>query len=210
MENSFQKSFIPKKPAAINPAYKRTVSFFSVITISLLIISILASVGLFFYKKNLTKQIESLSSSLNITRESFELDTINELDLFYKRTESAKKVLSNHTVFSPLFVLLGDITIPQVEYTSFDGKTDDNGVTTVNMRGIANDYRAIAVQSDIFSSSKGSSFKNVLFSGLVKDKGNNVSFGLKFNVMPDLLSYEKNSLLEEVVLPPSNLEKVTP
>ena len=210
MENSFQKSFIPKKPMASNPAYKKTVSFFSIITVTLLIISILASVGLFFYKKYLTKQIETLSSSLNIARDSFETDTIKELDLFYRRTESAKTILKNHIVLSPLFSLLGDITIPQVEYTSFDAKIDDSGVITVNMKGTAKDYRSISVQSDIFSSPKGSSLKNILFANLTKVKDNNVSFNLKFNVTPSLLSYEKNSLTEEVTPTSNNLENVTP
>jgi hypothetical protein len=210
MENSFQKSFIPKKPAATNPAYKKTVSFFSIITISLLIISILASLGLFFYKKYLTKQIETLSSSLNIARDSFETDTIKELDLFSKRTESAKTILKNHIVLSPLFSLLGEITIPQVAYTSFDAKIDENGVTTVNVNGMAKDYRSISVQSDVFSSQKGSSLKNILFANLVKDKDSNVSFNLKFNVTPSLLSYEKNSLLEENTTSFNNLENATP
>lgn len=169
-------------------------NFFSIIAVFILIVSILISAGLFVYKIYLTKQEGILSTSLTTTRDSFEKSTIDELELFDKRTESAKQVLNNHIVLSPMFALLGDITIPQIQYTNFEEKTDATGFL-VNMQGLARDYRSIALQADMFNSPAGKSFTNVLFSNLVKDKNNNVSFDLKFNVSPDLLSYEKNNLL---------------
>jgi len=196
MENSFQTSFIPKKPMTSSVSEKEPRNFFSIITTFLLVISILISAGLFVYKIYLTKQQETLSSSLAITRDSFEKDTIDELELFDKRTESAKQILSNHVILSPMFALLGEITIPSIQYTNFEQKTDEQGFL-VSTEGLARDYRSIALQADMFNSVKGRSFKNVLFSNLVKDKNNNISFNLKFNVEPDLLSYEKNDLLEQ-------------
>ena len=66
----------------------------------------------------------------------------------------------------------------------------------MKIEGVARDYRSIALQADMFNSTKGLSFKNVVFSNLVKDKNNNIIFDLKFNVDPALLSYEKNNLLD--------------
>lgn len=169
-------------------------SLFSMIAIFILIVSILVSAGLFVYKIYLTKQKGTLSTSLTTTRDSFEKGTIDELELFDKRTESAKQILNNHIVLSPMFALLGDITIPQIEYTNFEEKTDTTGFL-INIQGLARDYRSIALQADMFNSPLGKSFKNVLFSNLVKDKNNNVIFDLKFNVSPELLSYKKNNLL---------------
>jgi hypothetical protein len=197
MENSFQTSFIPKKLITTDSSKREPRSFFSIITIFLLIASILMSGGLYLYKAYLKTQQESLSSSLTITRDSFEKDTIEELELFNKRTESAKQILSNHIVLSPMFALLGEITIPSIQYTSFEQQTN-NKAFFVNIKGIARDYRSIALQAEVFNSTKGRSFKNVLFSDLMKDKNNNVSFNLKFNIEPDLLSYEKNDLPEEI------------
>jgi hypothetical protein len=151
---------------------------------------------LFAYKTYLVKQQKTLSSSLLATRDSFEKETIDELELFNKRTEAAKQILSDHIILSPMFALLGEITIPSIQYTSFEQKSDEKGFI-VNIEGIALDYRSIALQSDAFNSTKGSSFKNVLFSNLIKDKNNNVSFSLKFNIAPELLSYEKNNLLDQ-------------
>lgn len=196
MENSFQTSFIPKKLVTSNLSDKEPRSFFSIIIIFLLIVSVVMSILLFVYKIYLTKQQESLSTSLTITRNSFEKATIDELELFDKRTQSAKEILSNHVVLSPMFALLGEITIPQIQYMNFEQQTNDQGFL-VNIEGLALDYRSIALQADMFNSVKGRSFKDVLFSNLKKDKNNNISFDLKFNVEPGLLSYEKNNLLEQ-------------
>lgn len=196
MENSFQTSFIPKKLVTSNLSDKEPRSFFSIIVIFLLIVSVIISILLFVYKIYLTKQQESLSASLAVTRNSFEKATIDELELFDKRTQSAKEILRNHVVLSPMFALLGEITIPQIQYMKFEQQTNDKGFL-VNIEGLALDYRSIALQADMFNSVKGRSFKDVLFSNLKKDKNNNISFDLKFNVEPGLLSYEKNNLLEQ-------------
>jgi hypothetical protein len=209
MENSFQTSFIPKKPIVSNlGGDKEPRSLFSWIAIFLLIVSIVTSIVLFFYKIYLTKQRVLASESLILARDSFEKETIDELELFDKRTESAKAILGNHIVFSPMFALLGDITIPSIQYTNFAQQTSDGGYI-VNMEGRARDYRSIALQADMFNSVRGRSFNNVLFSNLMKDKNNNISFDLKFNVDPDLLSYEKNVLKEQGISSNSDTTSTT-
>ncbi|MFA6515268.1 MAG: hypothetical protein WCT42_03335 [Candidatus Paceibacterota bacterium] len=194
MENSFQTSFIPKKPITSIVSDKEPKSFFSMISIFILVASLVLLASLFIYKNYLTKQKETASASLLIVRDSFEESTIEELDSFNKKTDAAKQVLNKHIVLSPMFTLLGDITISQVQYTKFEQK-NENGLFSVNIEGLARDYRSIALQADIFNSSKGSSFKNVVFSKLTKDKNGNISFNLEFDVDANLLSYEKNSLL---------------
>jgi hypothetical protein len=207
MENTFQTSFIPKKPIDSSVSSKEPMSLFSIISIFLLIIAILASGGLFFYKTYLTKQKETLSASLATVRDSFEKNTIDELGLFNKRTDTAKQILGNHVVLSPLFSLIGDITIPSIQYTSFNQQTNEKGFV-VNMSGVARDYRSIALQADMFNTAKGSSFKNVIFSNLTKDKSNNVLFNLEFTVDSSVLSYEKNNIIEQPkkVITPTTVE----
>lgn len=194
MENSFQTSFIPKKPITSGVPDKAPKSFLLIIAIFLLVFSILGALGLFVYKNYLVKHKNALSSSLAIVRDTFEKDTIDELSLFNNRTENAKQILNNHIILSPLFTRLGEITIPTVQYTSFNHNTDTNGFHVV-INGAARDYRSIALQSDAFNSPKGQVFKNVVFSNLTKDKNNSINFDLEFYVDPTLLSYEKNNLL---------------
>lgn len=201
MENSFQTSFIPKKPMATGTTGREPRNFLSLLAIFLLIVSILASGGVYLYKSYLTKQEISLSASLSATRGSFEKDTIDDLELFNKRTEAARKILANHTILSAMFARLGEVTIPSVQYITFNQQTGTSGFT-VNIKGIAKDYRSIALQSDAFNTVKGRSFKNVLFSDLTKDKDNNVTFSLKFEVDPALLSYTESSTTD--TLPTNN------
>lgn len=196
MENSFQTSFIPKKPIVESVSSRAPRSLFAFIATIILVISVIASAGLFVYKFYLTKQKASLSASLEIARDSFEKETIDELSLFDKRTEASKQILAKHIVMTPMFALLGEITIPSVQYTDFQQQTNDSGIL-VNIEGVARDYRSIALQAEEFSSTKGRYFKNVLFSNLEKDKNNNINFSLKFNVDPSLLSYEQNELAKQ-------------
>jgi hypothetical protein len=204
MENSFQTSFIPKKPVVSSGNFnKEPKSLFYIISVFLLVVSVVVSIGLFVYKIYLTKQRDSASASLAIVRDSFEKDTIDVLSSFDKKTESAKQVLNNHIVLSSMFSLLGEITIPTIQYVSFSQLTD-GGNTLVKIDGVARDYRSIALQADVFSSSKGRLFKNVIFSNLVKDKNNNIVFNLEFNVDPSLLSYQKNISTNNTKTPTQN------
>lgn len=205
MENSFQTSFIPKKPFVSTNSIKTPKSLLMIILTFLLIVSVLTSIGLFLYKNYLLKQKESYSTELSVVRGGFEKDTIEELALFNKRTESAKEILNEHIVLSPLFVLLGQITIPSIQYTSFSHQNDENSFV-VEIQGLAKDYRSIALQANMFNSEKSHSFENVLFYNLTKDKNNYINFSLKFNVKPALLSYQNNLLSDETknTITPSN------
>lgn len=196
MENSFQTSFIPKKPITSSVSAKEPKSLFSIIATFLLVASLIGTAGLYVYKSYLAKQKESSSSSLTLIRDSFEKDTIDELDLFNKRTEASKQILNSHIVLSPMFNLLGEITIPSIQYTKLEQQANGAGFL-VKIEGVARDYRAIALQSDMFNGVKGRSFKNVVFSNLAKDKSNNITFNLEFDVDPSILSYENNGTIDQ-------------
>jgi hypothetical protein len=198
MENSFQTSFIPKKPINSSSANtrKQPTNFFTLIAVFILLGSIVLSGGLFLYKIYLNQQIDSYSASLVKSRDFFEKDTIDELELFDKRSKAVKQVLSTHIVLSPLFELIGNLTVPSVQYTKFTHNTTDKGFS-VSMSGLARDYKSIALQADVFNTAKGRFFKNVIFSNLTKDKNNYVQFDIEFDVDPSLLSYENSILVEQ-------------
>ncbi|MEK7586006.1 MAG: hypothetical protein AAB477_02110 [Patescibacteria group bacterium] len=215
MENSFQTSFIPKKPISTTSSSGKSTrpptSIFTALSFFVLIIVGALCVGLFLYKNYLIKEKQTLSTSLERVRDTFEKDTIDELELYDKRSSAAKRVLSQHIVLTPLFTLLGAITIPQVQYTNFRHETGSQGFQVL-LTGVANDYKSVALQADAFNSAKGRSFKNVVFSDINKDKNNNVNFHVEFTVDPNLLAYDKNILLEQSQpkLQPTALPVVNP
>ena len=195
MENSFQTSFIPKKPivgsSTIVSSSSSSISIFMVLAVIILFVAGASAGGLFLYKNYLTTQIGNLSSSVVKAKNNFDKDTINELELFDKRTSTAGTVLKNHIVLSPIFKMIADVTISQVQYTKFEHQNSDNSFN-VKMSGIAADYKSIALQSDVFNSAKGRSFKNVVFSNITKDKNNYINFDVSFDIDPSLLSFESN------------------
>ena len=195
MENSFQTSFIPKKPVTtVIKARTSKIGFASIFSIFLLVVTGALSGGLFLYKTSLISQEDVLSASLSQASKDFNKDTIAQLQLYTERMKTAKPILDNHVALSPLFALIGQLTIPTIQYTRFEHKTDDHGYT-VTMSGVASDYKGIALQADAFNSPQGNALKNVVFSNLIKDPKGNVAFDLNFTVDPSLLSYEKNNAL---------------
>ena len=210
MENSFQTSFIPKKPildSNTSSTSSNTTSITMVVSFFIFIVMLLAAGGLFVYKNYyLVKNKEALSSNLLKIRDSFDRETITELEMYDKRTSVAKDVLSGHIVLSPLFEKINELTLSSIQYTKFDHKTTNN-TFSVRMSGIAHDYKSIALQADVFNTSKGNMFKDVIFSNLTKDKSNYVTFDVEFNVDPALLSYANNVTNKEtknVAIPDSS------
>ncbi len=192
MENTFQTSFIPKKP--ITPTKKKSSkprNLFLVIATILLILSVIAGGGLFLYKEKLSQDRRTKSNSLATIRNNFEEEAIKELRDYSNRMKTAKTILDNHIVLSPLFGLLSEITIPQVQYNSFKHSVSEKGYS-VKLDGLALDYRSIALQADMFNDPRGKYFKSVLFSNLNKDLTGKVKFNLEFEVEPSLLSYNLN------------------
>lgn len=193
MDNSFQTSFIPKKP--VNPTFvnKAPVNVFLVFAMIVFFGVVVATVGLYLYKSYLITQKGVLSDSLTKISDTFEPETIKELEAFDNRTNTAKQILGKHIVLSPMFEKLGELTIPTIQFTEF-GHEVINDQFYVKMSGMTKDYKSIALQADVFNSDVGKDFKNTIFSNLEKDKNNYIHFDLEFIVSPDLLSYEKHAV----------------
>lgn len=208
--NSFQTSFIPKKPlvadTGVQAPVSRPLGILNFLSILAVVIVIALYGGLYIYKNILLKNLNNLHISLKASQESFEKDTIEDLQLFDKRMSVSKQVISGHIILSPLFELLNGLTLPNVQFTKFEQTSSVDGRSfLISMSGIARDYRSIALQAQVLNSDKGKYFKDVVFSNLgladEKDKKGYVKFEISFSVDPTLLSYEKFVLQEGVKKP---------
>jgi hypothetical protein len=200
MENTFQTSFIPKKPLVtsedIGARPHPRVSILLFLSILLLASMLLSSAVLYVYKSSLIARVASLQESVTLAKESFEPQSIAELQLFDKRMNAAGQILASHTVLSPVFASLADLTIPQVQFTKLAIEPGINGKNFVmRMSGLARDYKSIALQAQVFNGAKGKYFKDVAFSNLVLQNGKQnkgyVGFDISFSVDPALVSYDK-------------------
>lgn len=177
-------------------------SILSFVSIVMIVGTLLALGGVFLYKGYLIQQKTSAENSLIASRGRFEPNTIKLLEVFDKRTNVSKQLLSSHVVMSPFFDTLANLTVPSIQYTKFSIETGDK-TTSVTMSGVARDYQYIALQAQTFNNAPGFYFKNVVFSDLVKDKKGSVTFKVSFDVDPALFSYEKDVLKpkSEIVVP---------
>lgn len=193
MEPTFQTTFIPKRPVApITTSTKSSVlvTFFGFITTIVFIASVVAYGILFLYKKQLSSTINVTSESLTRQSQTFDSNIVLELDDVNRRLQSAETLLENHTVITPLFKSLEEITLKTVRFTSFNLQmpTAERNTTIVKMSGVAEGYDTIALQSDTFSRNR--FFKDPIFSNLVPDQKGNVSFDLTFLVDPTFVLYK--------------------
>ncbi|MBI2627460.1 hypothetical protein HYW72_00860 [Candidatus Nomurabacteria bacterium] len=200
MEQSFQTSFIPKKPIVKERAIPaRPIGIFIIITIFVLFTVLLATVALYFYKGILAKNITQMENDLNLAKNRFEPSKITELQLLDKRLRASSEVLSHHIAITPVFQALQAITMKTVRYTKFSydfGNTKDAKDTKViiKLSGQAVGYRSVALQSDLFAKNK--NLIDPVFSNLALDDKGNVLFDLEFSVDPSLVDYKQMLLTQ--------------
>ncbi|MCX6753258.1 MAG: hypothetical protein NTW62_02870 [Candidatus Nomurabacteria bacterium] len=193
MEQNFQTSFIPKRPIVEETVVRsRPASLFTILSIFIFFTIVIASGGVYFYKGSLSKQIDQMTSDLEIAKNRFEPATIAKFVKLDKRLNSANEILSNHTAISPIFDLLQKITLKTIRYSKFSyvlGDTSSSKIT-VQMSGQAIGYRSIALQSDLFTQHN-KDIIDPVFSNLSLDPKGNVIFDLEFSIDPSFVNYQQ-------------------
>jgi len=186
-------SFIPKKMYVNTggPRRSSTVSIFNIVGIIIFVTTLVISGGVFFYHKVLVSSMEKLDTDLIEEKNSFEPDTVEEAVRLSQRIESVKGILSNHIVVHPIFELLSEKTLKSIQFTNFSytfPKGSDE--VSMTMNGIAGNFEAIALQSDIFGSDK--NINDPIFSNLSPDKSGNVTFSFSAKLPVEFVLFENN------------------
>ena len=190
-----QTSFIPKKSLSKDAVVREVpVGIFTLITTVIFFASFFGAVGVYFYKNFLNTQISQNSGLLQSAQRAFDPTLIVELERLDRRIESAKEILSNHVVVSPIFKMLENSTIPSVRFNTFSYSLSNNRKIELNMSGQARNYAFVAVQSEVLGSNK--YIAQHIFSDLNLDGSGNVTFNLATIINPSLVSYK--SFLDRV------------
>lgn len=192
MDKEFQTSFVPKKTVLEKePNHTSTAGgLLNLIGLIVFIASILAAGAAYFYRSSLESRVEEYKVSLERARGQFEPALITELQNLDKRMAAATEILDHHIAVSPIFVLLGEITLPTIRYSdfSYEFNPDNPNLVDVTMAGEAKGYNYIALQADLFGDNK--FIKNPIFSDFTLDQQGNVDFALTFSVDKSLVLYE--------------------
>lgn len=188
--NPPKTSFIPKKSLIKKPEPKKDapVHWFMALSLLLVLLSATSYGALFLYKSIMEKRIESLANSLERARGAFETSLIETLQKVDTRLKSADTLLVEHIAVTPLFDLFEENTIDNLRFKNFNYSKNEDGVFKISMRGEAEDFASIALQSDIFSENK--FIKNHIFSNLNVDSSGNVVFNFSADVDRSILSYQ--------------------
>jgi len=183
-----QTTFIPKKPITQEYREESSSSLVSTISVGLFLISLLLAGGVYFYSEYTDKNVAVKKKSLDISQGRFEPQTLQEFKDIDKRLSAAKIVLHQHIAITPVFDILSQLTLKNIQYTKFGYKFDEAGKSvTVTLSGVTNNYETIALQSDNFSKNK--LIQDPVFSNLNLDTNGKLVFDLNFNVDPSLINF---------------------
>ncbi len=192
MEPKFQTSFIPKRAleeAATGHPRRGTVGIVTVISLIIFLGSILAALGVFLYSRVVVQQIASKNSELERARGEFEPALIEALAQLDRRLGVSGELLKGHVALSPLFQLLGSLTLKSVRFESFKYGNDGPDKIIISLRGVAKSFGSVALQSDVFG--KSPFIKNPIFANPNLDQDGNVVFDFTATLDSRLLSYSE-------------------
>jgi len=158
MEPKFRTSFIPKKTlATTSHVQKKGGGGLGIVTLGALIIAfgaVVLSVGVFFYQQVLEVSIARKIDTLERARAAFEPALIEELVRIDTRIEAAETILNRHITPSVLFETLEELTLKSVQFQDFHLTRISDDKISISMQGIAQDFRGVALQADIFGKSR--------------------------------------------------------
>ncbi len=198
MDPRQQATFIPKRPVNSISSERRTMGFFSLITLVIFISMGIAAGSMYFWKITLIKQLESSSQDLIDQEKAFDKNFISAAVRLNGRIESSKNLLNKHVAVTSLLDALGKNTLQSVQFVDFGFSTSQLGGTSVlrvTMKGAARDYTALAAQSGEIG--KVNAFKDPVFSEFSLTQEGKISFALSMNVDTSLLEYRNKPLSKQ-------------
>ncbi|OHA94108.1 MAG: hypothetical protein A3E02_01215 [Candidatus Zambryskibacteria bacterium RIFCSPHIGHO2_12_FULL_38_34] len=187
MAPNFQSSFIPKNPTTERVFQKKKTGMVGVLVVSLFVISIIASIGLFIYSGIVKNDIQSLGSQIIEAEKNADKESINQMSQFSNKLSAVKIIVNRHRVISNFLNAFASSVVNTVQFTSFNYGNLTGSELAVNLKGKATGYSSIALQEDVFSHNK--NFKSMTFSNLTLAEGGMVSFDLEILVDPQIATY---------------------
>jgi hypothetical protein len=188
MEPRFQTSFIPKKPIIAAPvSASHSINLFSLMAGVIFFTTLAACGGVFFYKNLVTKQLADDKTALEKAKASFDPEKISNLIRTNNRIETGKKLFASHIAITPLFDFLSKITLPSIRFRDFSFAYLGKDKIQVQMKGQAQNYAAVALQSDLFNAQE--YLKDTVMGDMTLDATGAVLFSVSMVVDPSLTSY---------------------
>lgn len=195
MEPQFKSSFIPKKPVSpvsMRQMKSRPMGLLFVLSAVIFAAAVAMAGGIFGYGEYLKQDIAKKSAELEVARRDLQPALIEEIRRLDARIRHANTLLSNHLALSPLFSLLEESTLFNVQFTDFSYVFNPEGGVTLKLKGLVPSFASLALQSDVIY--RNPTFSRVAFSAVNLDEEGNVLFDLALDVDSAVIAYR--NLLE--------------
>ena len=194
MNSKIRSSFIPKKSIVTTSSSSKKYHTFNMLTFVstiVFVVSLAASLGVFVYERLIEGSIDEKGIELENARQTIDSELISEFKALDKKLRTAEELLGRHIAMTLFFDFLESSTLQNVQYNDFSYELDPDGVIKIIMKGIAQSFNSLTLQSDIFRDSD--IILEPVFSGLILDESGNVQFDVTATVDPSFVLY-RNTL----------------
>jgi hypothetical protein len=188
----YTTSFIPRKAVAVpNTPYVKSggPNLLSLIAFFIFFGAILTAGGVYAWKIQTERSIDSQIASLKKARDEFDEKTIAAATRLNDRINAVKKLLDEHKAPSQVFEVLQKVTLETVRLRNLTYITAVDGTVNIKASGTANGFESVVLQSDQLGVT--GLFKDVLFSEVQSAGQNLVTFSLTANLDPKSVLYRK-------------------
>lgn len=180
-------SFVPRQPTQQNQRPHSTGhNFFLLIALFVALVAIIAAIGTFAYDRYLTHALAERAQELTLAQRAVNTDQVEEFVRLRDRLVYGQDLLQNHVVLSQVFDVLEAQTLQTVRFESLELTVANDRTAQLDVEGVARNFNALAAQSNAFAADK--RIRRAIFSDIVVNESNTVSFRLTADLDPSLLS----------------------
>lgn len=158
-----------------------------VVSVILLLLSILASLGLWWYKTDINKQIGIVTSQIDELRLQRDPDLESKLMELDRNIKKLDEILEARIYPVNIFKILEDLALPEAYFSDFSVDLDESTIS-INVEALS--YAKLAEQMVVFE--KDPRISSFDFSGINLNDTGGAGSAFQLVIEPDLLSVKPN------------------
>ncbi|MHB8710132.1 MAG: hypothetical protein ACYC6X_01100 [Minisyncoccota bacterium] len=187
-------SFVPQPAsAAARKFHSDFTGAFGFLAYAILGIILALAIGLFFYGRILDATRVAKDAQLTKAESAIDPATIQSFVQLRDRLDSGMMLLAGHIAFSNFFALLETLLPTPSRFNSLHLTVTDTKRISLQGTGVAKSFNALAAASNAFASD--GRIKDAIFSNIVINKDNSVSFSLSASLDSSIVDFAPTSVV---------------
>lgn len=202
-------SFVPKQALPTQTRRPRAQNgVFYYVSLFVMVVALVGAAATFGLKTYLDTVKTAREMRLETVEQGVDSSAVEELVRLRNRIKVATLILNRHVVASQFLDTLEEITLQNVRFQSLQLSIADDRTATIDMRGTARSFNALAAQSAAFADQK--EIRRAIFSGIAADKNGLVKFAVQAELLPKLITEAPSAQAAEAPAPAVNVATTTP